>query len=99
MARDASYRLHIRLNRAEYADVIADLERFNDDDKSARARLLMRIGLAVVSGSPVSHQDAPAKPANTNDHFAHSPVQEAPPAGIDVLDALGLDPAEFRFGT
>ncbi|MCK6390860.1 MAG: hypothetical protein L6Q40_07530 [Azonexus sp.] len=106
MAADKSFRLQCRINRTEYEDVVSDLERFTGDDRNARAKMLLRAGLISITGrtaSGVSVMPAPpTSPPVTNGPLAPDLQSVGTPAsrnGADIFDALGFDPAEFKFGT
>lgn len=106
MAADNSFRLQCRINRTEYEDVVSDLERFAGDDRNARAKMLLRAGLISITSRTAPAMSVMATPAVgvpvANATAAPELQSVGTPAtrnGADIFDALGFDPAEFKFGT
>ena len=104
MSDNGSYRIHMRLRRTEYGDVIADIESYPESEQYARIKRLLRLGLAAESAAavPVVNASSQAKglvPAVAPHRKSHND-RPSPPNnnGADKLDALGMDPADFSFG-
>ena len=49
---DETFRVNVRFNRVEYAELDRDLSRYTGANKGARIRMLMRLGLQVATGNP-----------------------------------------------
>ncbi len=116
---DDTFRFQLRFSRLEYPDLTQDLERFEGAARGNRARLLLRLGLAVLNGDPVPdhgrqgkvvdlqrpvvHAVSASAPAPTASAAPKRPVQLAAASSAapeaDVLEGLGMDPANFQFGT
>jgi hypothetical protein len=97
------YRIHMRLRRTEYNDVIADLESHPESEQNARIKKLLRLGLAaegagagpiVASGPTTALAPAVAPLRKSRDDRQPVPLNK----GADKFDALGMDPATFSFG-
>lgn len=115
--QDDTVRIHLRFSRLEYPDLAEDIERFEGIARGNRARLLLRLGLAVLKGDPAPEHGRPEKvvglqrppvhavpaPAPSSSQAASHkrPVQVASSAApeVDALEAMGMDPANFQFGT
>jgi hypothetical protein len=104
MSDNGSYRIHMRLRRTEYGDVIADIESYPESEQYARIKRLLRLGLAAdtanaggaimvsTGAEKVISPAAQARPTRTERHPRET-------TGADAkFDALGLDPATFSFG-
>ncbi len=98
MSDNGSYRIHMRLRRTEYGDVIADIENYPESEQYARIKRLLRLGLAAdtanAGGAIVEKVISPAaqaRPTRTERHPRET-------KGVDAkFDALGLDPVNFSF--
>lgn len=93
MSDDAdSFRIHVRLNQTEFADIKADLERYDGAQRAGRIRLFLRLGFAAATDAALTAATAPV--------VVRSPavVPAAPPTPTDHLDRLGIDVAAFQFG-
>lgn len=98
---DQSYRVNIRLNRTEYADVVADLERHPANEQPHRLRLLLRLGLATVSGSFAAMEVAINNVQPTAKVMQITQAHTSPQKPISRPDPFldrNLDPADFHFG-
>lgn len=92
---DNTFRIHLRLNRVEYADLIADIES-HEGYETARIRMLLRRGFLAENGTtPTS---AP-RPVSSRTQLASG---QAPTATNEVvgneLDKFNLNPLEFSIG-
>lgn len=103
---DKTFRLQLRLNKVEFADLYADLMQYGEGSPQAgRVRYLLRLGLATAHGGVV-HRTALASPSPSSaDSAAALRVPSAPPpppvpsAGdIDAFMSRGFDIANFAFG-
>lgn len=103
MPKDNLFRIQVRLSRTEYQDLVADLERHGPQDRSARAKLLMRTGLSAINGQVSVMESAP--PVAGLSVVTHQQQQRLPSnaagrlPGVELFDSLGLDPSDFKFGT
>jgi hypothetical protein len=96
------YRIHMRLRRTEYGDVIADLENHPETEQNARIKKLLRLGLAAEAantGGPIVVAERPVAASAPSPQ----PVRNERPApktkrAEAKFDALGMDPATFSFG-
>ena len=107
MSHDNSFRIHCRINRTEYEDLVSDLERFSGDDRNARVKMLLRAGLISITSraAPIAGAPVQALPMGIQSSYQpaigrvhESPAKAEPRNGADVFDSLGLDPANFSFG-
>ena len=102
---DDTFRVQVRFNKIEYANLEEDLSRYEGAARAGRIRLLMRVGLAVSKGqSPGSHHSEPAvhlapvvgmpRPVRKETSPVAIPATEA----IENLEMIGFDLANFQFG-
>ena len=102
---DNTFRVHVRLNKVEFADLKADIEQYAGPARAGRIRLLLRCGLAALKGQAI-----PADRTGLALHPVQIPVMpvqtikpvavesEAKVADADALFSMGMDPANFQFG-
>ncbi len=90
---DDSFRIHVRLNRFEYADLVSDLEQLYGADRTGRVRFLLRRGFAPEQKDTISQTASRSVvdlPANLD--------AATPEESFDAFDAFDLDPSNFNFG-
>lgn len=102
---DNTFRVHVRLNKVEFADLKADIEQYEGPARAGRIRLLLRCGLAALKGQAIPAErnglalhpvEIPAMPVPA---IKPAVIQnEAKVADADALLSMGMDPANFHFG-
>ncbi len=91
--KDDSFRIHIRLNRFEYVDLVTDLELLSGADRTGRVRFLLRRGFAPERSGSISQTAS----EGMIDLSAY-PVATTHKESFDAFDAFDLNPANFIFG-
>lgn len=99
-----TFRVQARFNKVEYADLMADLERFaQGSPRAGRIRFLMRLGLAAAKGQITSSTsllsthptEVLTAPASS---FPGEPVPDHAAADFAGLASMDFDLATFSFG-
>ena len=98
-----SVRVQTRLNAVEFADLLADLERCPaGTPRAGRIRLLLRLGLtAANSQNADGYTNVAVSPpsAGTVPKAALPRVSSRASSPLDALEALGMNPSQFQFGS
>lgn len=90
MTSEKTFRVQVRFNKVEFAELEADLKKYEGRDLAGRIRLLMRLGLDVASGR--LHQGsshlalASISPASDNSATTGASVDLPPAAVFTVSD-------------
>lgn len=104
MSDNGSYRIHMRLRRTEYGDVVADIESYPESEQYARIKRLLRLGLAadmanaggaIVISTGAEHAISPATQVRT---IRTERARREAKSADAKFDALGMNPADFTFG-
>ena len=102
MSRDElSYRVNIRIDRTEYPDVMAELEKLPASKQPSHLRLMLRLGAGLLNGSlssTASPQERNVVTASVVPISQGNPSKSKSTHRVDPFDSRGLDPADFQFG-
>lgn len=98
MSADAdSFRVQVRLNNTEFADIKADLERYDGAQRAGRIRLFLRLGYAAATNPAFAADFIPVLDRRPSEGATAVPTASST-RDDDPLARFGLDVAAFQFG-
>lgn len=98
MSDDAdSFRVQARLNNVEFADIKADLDRYDGAQRTGRIRLFLRLGYAAATNPTFAAELTPIVDTRPSES-TQSPTPAGAKRSDDSLARFGLDVTAFQFG-